>query len=248
MDPGTKRLALIAGGLGGALLLLVAGPSLFGHHSSGLPVVQADVHPIRTKPDNPGGMQLAGTNDPILSGDTGPQNDKLAPPPETPEPQLLHAESPAATPTPTSTSTPAPAAATATPEPAPPAAPPAPSSAAAVPPAPSPAQAAPAPTTPAPRPAAIERKPAPAAPHQPTKPAEVQLAAVPTEQAAKSEWARLVKRFPLLASHKPQMIRAERSGHPIWRLRTGGFADTAQATSFCEHVRAKGGGCEVASF
>lgn len=243
MDPGTKRLALIASGLGGALVLLIAGSSLFDHKSGGVPVVQADLHPVRTKPDNPGGMQVAGANDPLLSGDTGPQNDKLAPPPETPEPEALHTEAPTAAPASAPTAAP-------TPEPTPPAAPPAPTSAAIAPPASPPAQAAsvPAPATPAPRPAATERKPAPASPHQPSKPAEVQLAAVPSEQAARAEWARLVKRFPLLASHKPLMIKAEHSGHPIWRLRTGGFADTAQATSFCEHVRAKGGGCEVASF
>jgi hypothetical protein len=242
MDPGTKRLALIAGGLGGALVLVIGGSSLFGHHS-GVPVVQADVHPVRAKPDNPGGMQVAGANDPILSGESGPQNDKLAPPPETPEPQALH------TATPTS---PPPSPSATTPEPTPPAAATPPVAAAPPPSSPEVPQAAPA-AVPAAAPASaprltpVEHKAAPA-PAQRGKPAEVQLAAVSTEQAAKSEWNRLVKKFPELASHKPQMIKAERGGHAIWRLRTAGFSDTAQATAFCEHVRAKGGGCSVASF
>ena len=60
MDPATRRLALIAGGLGGALLVVVGGWSLIGHRSTAVPVVQADSRPIRVKPENPGGMQVAG--------------------------------------------------------------------------------------------------------------------------------------------------------------------------------------------
>ncbi len=69
MDPATRRLALIAGGLGGALLLVVGGWSMIGHRSGAVPVVQADSRPMRVKPDNPGGMQVAGANEDILSGD-----------------------------------------------------------------------------------------------------------------------------------------------------------------------------------
>ena len=63
MDPGTKRLAIIAGGLGAALLAVVGVWSLGGHRSSHLPVVEADTRPIRVKPENPGGLQVAGAND-----------------------------------------------------------------------------------------------------------------------------------------------------------------------------------------
>ena len=93
--PGTKRLALIAGGIGGALVLLVGGWSLIGHRSTGVPVIEADSRPMRVKPDNPGGMQVAGANEDILSGGADGDGGKLAPPPETPAPQE-HAGQPAA--------------------------------------------------------------------------------------------------------------------------------------------------------
>ena len=77
----------------------------------------------------------------------------------------------------------------------------------------------------------------------------VQLAAVRTEDAAKSEWERLSKRFPeLLGSHHPAFSKVEHDGRTLWRVRTGGFADIPQATSFCEKVRAKGSACSVADF
>ena len=60
MDPATRRLAMIAGGLGGVLLVVVGGWTLIGHRSTAVPVVQADSRPIRVKPENPGGMQVAG--------------------------------------------------------------------------------------------------------------------------------------------------------------------------------------------
>jgi hypothetical protein len=77
----------------------------------------------------------------------------------------------------------------------------------------------------------------------------VQLAALPTEDAARSEWQHLAKRMPdLLNGRQPSISRTERSGHVFWRVRTSGFADVAQARAFCDHVRAKGGGCSVADF
>lgn len=111
MDAGTRKLAIIAGGLGGALVLLVGGWSVLGHRSAGVPVIEADSRPLRVKPDNPGGMQVAGTNEEILSGDADGQTGKLAPAAETPEPQNLKAPAPlAAAPAP-----PPPAAVAATP-------------------------------------------------------------------------------------------------------------------------------------
>ena len=220
MDPATRRLALIAAGLGGSLLVIVGGWTFIGHRSATVPVVQADAGPVRVKPQNPGGMQVAGANEDILSGDTQNKTDKLAPPPEVPAPQALRA-----------------------PPPPPPTAVPAA--------LPAPVVAAPM-TAPA-KPAAVAEKRAPAVPERPVqagaKGVLVQLAAVRSENAAKAEWERLSKRMPeLLGPHRPAFSKTDREGQTLWRVRTGGFNDVAQATQFCQRVRAKGSGCSVADF
>ena len=75
-------------------------------------------------------------------------------------------------------------------------------------------------------PAAIAKPEAPAA--KPVGKMQVQLAAVDSEEAAKAEWQRLAKRMPeLLGERRPSFQRAERDGKAVWRVRTGGFADTA---------------------
>ncbi len=211
MDPATRRLAFIAGGLGATLLLVVGGWTVIGHRTAAVPVVQADNRPIRVKPENPGGLQVAGANEDILSGGSESKVGKLAPPPEAPAPQELQSPPPVV---------------------------------AASPPA---AAATPAPAKP------VAAKPDAAPDKHPATPAAkgalVQLAAVNSEDAAKSEWQRLSKRLPdLLGQRKPAFVKAERDGRTLWRVRTGGFSDVAQATSFCEKMRAKGVGCLVAEF
>ena len=114
----------------------------------------------------------------------------------------------------------------------------------------------PAPAAPAQRvvvPPVITRSPAAHPPVAAAAPsaggAEVQLAAMDSERAAMTEWTRLSKRMPeLLASHHPSVVEAQRDGKTLFRLRTGGFADIAQATAFCTQVKSKGGGCAIASF
>jgi hypothetical protein len=225
LDPGTRRLALIAGGLGATLIVVVGGWELIGHRSTTVPVVQADNRPIRVKPDNPGGMQVAGANEDILSGGTEASTGKLAPPPEAPAPQALRSPPPPPPPAATAPALPPPASAPAGPV-----------------------------TTAAPKPAATAKPAEPIADKHPTTApsgggALVQLAAVRSEDAAKSEWERLSKRFPeLLGSHRPAFSKVEHDGRTLWRVRTGGFADVPQATSFCEKVRAKGAACSVADF
>jgi hypothetical protein len=227
MDPGTRRLALIAGGLGATLVVAIGGSTLISHRNATVPVVQADTRPIKVKPENPGGMQVAGANEDILSGGGEAKNDKLAPPPEVPAPQAMSAPPP---PAPAPVGAPGPVAT------------PAPMAAA----APVPAMT-PTPTKP------IEAKPV-AAPEKRTAPVTagstlVQLAAVHSEEAARSEWQRLSKRMPdLLGPRRPAFSKTDRDGHVLWRVRTGGFADLPQASTFCEKVRAKGTACSVADF
>jgi hypothetical protein len=219
MDPLTKRLGLIALGLGGTLLVVMGGWSMISHHSGTVPVVQADSGPVKVKPANPGGMQIAGANDDMLSGDGASSDGKLAPPPEAPAPQALRAP------------------------PAPPPVAAAPALA-----APLPAIAA-APIKPieAKPIAAPDKRVAAAAPTG--RDMLVQLAAVRSEADAKSEWGRLAKRMPdLLSQRQPAISKIDRDGHTLWRVRTGGFADLTQAKDFCEHVRAKGAVCTVAEF
>jgi hypothetical protein len=60
MDPDTRRLALLAGGLGAVLVALIGAWTLIGSRSTEVPVITADTRPIRAKPDNPGGMKIDG--------------------------------------------------------------------------------------------------------------------------------------------------------------------------------------------
>jgi hypothetical protein len=221
MDTGTRRLAIIAGGLGGALVLLVGGWSVLGHRSTAVPVIEADSSPLRVKPDNPGGLNVAGSNEEIMSGDTDGTVGKLAPASETPAPQNIKPR--AITAAPLAQPTPVPTAPT----------------------APTPVATAKPPVTVPAHVAATDH------PEHATggKGTQVQLAAVASEDVARSEWARLAKRMPdLFGSKQPAVTKTEHDGKTLWRLRTGGFADIAQATAFCEQVRAKGNGCSIAAF
>ena len=209
LDAGTRRLLAIAGLVLAVLLLAGGGWALLGRRSAATPVIEADSRPLRTKPDNPGGMQVAGSDEP----DDAPAT--LAPPPEAPAPLALRAQvqSRAAAP-----------------------AEPTPSAAAATSSAP---QAAARTATPP----ATSRLPAIAGGPP------VQLAALDSEDGARTEWARLQKRYPdLLGNRQPTIQRADKDGRAIWRIRTGGFADIADASSFCAKVRARGAGCSLATF
>ena len=250
-EPLTRRLMLIAGGLTGALVLIIALYSSVGHHSGGVPVIQADQRPVRVKPANPGGMQIPG-----LSADTGASDgsapaDTLAPAPETPNPQALARQAPRPAPTtsPTTATQATTTQAAASPSPSAPATA-NPGIAAAAPPAPVIAQP-PASTKPAQLAAVAmpDRHAVPSAEHGPAPHAQVQLAAVGTQAAARQEWIRLAHRMPdVVGTHHPVFSKVEHDGHTLWRVRTGDFATEAEANQFCQEVRAKGAGCAVAAF
>lgn len=262
MDAGTKRLAMVAAGIGGGLLLLVGAYSLGGRHQGPVPVIEASVAPLRAKPANPGGMQVAGVNEDAFSSGSG-QHETMAPAPESPEPQALRAEVQATKKAPdaeakpagsldaaasASVSSPVPADATALSHPAPAAVVAKPATDVVAKPAPD-VVAKPVPAQPAPvlQPA-VSAAPARIA-AAPAGKGQVQLAAMTSEAAALAEWQRLAKRMPeLLGGRHPDVVKAEHDGKTIWRLRTGGFDDAAAAAGFCGQVRAKGGGCAVAAF
>lgn len=238
LEGNTKRMALVAGGLAAGLAVLMGVWSLGApRRGGGVPVVQADSRPLRVKPENPGGMEVEGQDSTALSGKADGVA-RLAPAPELPDvaalkQQAAAAAAAAAKPAPTP-AVPAPTPVVATPAPAP---------------VPKPVQQALVTAKPTPKPV-----PAPTVQAASTAPArsggaQVQLAAVGSEDAAKSEWARLEHKMPdLLASRKPALSKIDRDGKTLWRVRTGGFADSGEAAVFCERVRSKGAGCTVASF
>ncbi len=235
IDPATRRLLALAGGLGAALALIIAVWSLGGHRHGPAPLISADPGPLKVKPVNPGGLQVAGADEAVLGlpgGQSGAQAapgasasasgagagpaETLSPPPEAPAPGELRRLQPDAAR-----------------QPSPP--------------------ASPAPAVAAPHPAAVASLAKP--PPPPVAPPsghgiEVQLAALPSEAAAREEWARLEKRFPAQFAHRKRLISriVSHDGHVFWRVRAGGFGDTAQARAFCAALRGKGAACAVADF
>ena len=231
MEGGTRRLLLIAGGLGAALLAIIGVWALAGQRPGPAPLIAAETGPLKVKPEHAGGMQVAGADEAILSGsghDSGEEGatsggPPLAPASEKPAPEMLRQMQPE----PPSGQTAAPA----IPAPAPKAA------AAAKPPVLHEAAL---------HPAAV---PAVAAKTGAMHGVAVQLAALPSEEAARQEWERLSKKFPaLLASRQPLITRVSHAGHEFWRLRASGFTDGAEARRLCERLRARGAGCALADF
>lgn len=222
MDRGTKYLLCAAAILGALLLVGTVSWTLIGSRNTTVPVIEADSRPLRVKPENAGGLQVVGADDQVMGGH-GATTQSMAPSAEVPAPQALRAQM----------------------QPQPPA--PATSQTAAGPAVPPQVAASPPSIATPQRPAVPAQAVHPLAP--PAGSTLVQLAAVDSEQAAQAEWQRLAKRMPeLLGDRRPVVQRADREGRTIWRVRTGGFADVADATGFCARVRTKGGACSIASF
>jgi hypothetical protein len=247
LDPATKKLALIAAGLGGTLFVVIGLWSTMGPGHVGVPIIEPPPGPMRVKPPNPGGMKLTEADGILLSDVNVQQAGKLAPAPEAPDPQALMPPAPP----------PAPLALTATKSgesPTPPAS---------IAPVLSPpvSETAPTVTPSSPAPAREQARPTP----EPVVPADtapresgnavasgplvVQLAALATRDQAEAQWKTLQRQMPeLLANRSPTIAEARVDGRTWWRVRTGGFPDAASAKGFCEHVRSKGAACSVARF
>ena len=204
MDGMTRKLLIAAVGLGGVLLAGMGGWALLGGRSGPVPVIEADTRPLRVKPDNAGGMQVAGADEQVM-GEQSRSAQAMAPRAEAPAPQALRAQQ-QLPPLPEVPTAPAPVASAPAPSPA------------AVPPGVSPLPDTPRPAARTAAPAA--RPAAPAAPASASPSATgatlVQLAAVDTEHGAQAEWQRLAKRMPdALGDRRLVLQRAERDGKAV---------------------------------
>ncbi|MCP1243216.1 SPOR domain-containing protein [Acetobacter lambici] len=88
-ESGTRRLAYGAAGLGGLLVLGIGGWAVLGHHQSGIPVMGPPPVAMRTKPVDPGGMQLDTLALPEADAN---QQGHPVPAPEKPNPAALAAQ------------------------------------------------------------------------------------------------------------------------------------------------------------
>jgi hypothetical protein len=236
----------VAGGLLGLVALGAAGA--WGISRMGprpVPVLEADPRPVKVRPDAPGGTVVPNQDQLVLEGasqrraadrnrttvaqlDTGPEAPALD--------LLRHQAGPRH-------AAPAPVAAT-------PATTPAAGAPSAVAAASTPSSLGGAATTttlPPPVPvAAAVTAPATAALPGPVAGGRsyAQFGALNSEEAARAEWERLVRRAPELAAFQPRVTKLEREGQPtLWRLRATGLADTAAARALCDAVRARGVAC-----
>ncbi|HET9148660.1 MAG TPA: SPOR domain-containing protein [Acetobacteraceae bacterium] len=244
VDSGTKRIALIAAGLAGLVIVLALVWSGVHTGFGPPPVIKPPPGPMRTVPSNPGGLQVPGANEQIMSGAESSAPPALAPPPPSPDFSKLQSEMSRQE----TARKPEPAIPPATvteklPLPPPPALP-----SAALPAAQPPAAALAEPALPAP----AAPQGAPQTVPQ-TRPAghliDVQLAALNSQQAASQAWETLVARMPnLLANRTPIIQKAVVKGHVFWRLRVAGFTSDQAAKQFCATIRAEGAACEIADF
>ena len=215
--------------------------------SRNAPLIEADARPIKVRPDNPGGLRVPNQDELIFDRNRGGRpatQGGLAPEAENPRVDQLRAqlaeraaqEAARNAPPPPATTTAQPAAPQVPPRSAPQAAAPA------TPAPPATTSALTAPSLPAPVPSSTERF-APVA----TGRAQVQLGALPSEASARGEWDRLQKRVPeLLGNRRVSLAPFEREGQtPLYRIRTGGFADAATARAFCEEMKTKSIPCMV---
>ena len=192
LDAGTKQLLMFAAVAVVALMAVVGGWAMLHRGPAVVPVIEADVRPLRVKPDNPGGLQVAGADE----QDTG---------------------------VPTM-----------------------------------------APTARGPRAARVARAGAggPAGVPASRRRGLVRCLGLrpPLERRCNSPPSRPRRRPAANGNGSPtntptclagrQMVvqKTETTGKPMWRVRTGGFTDIADATGFCGKLRAKGAGCSIATF
>jgi Flp pilus assembly protein TadD len=78
---------------------------------------------------------------------------------------------------------------------------------------------------------------------------EVQLGALPSQDAAQHAWDRISgNNAALFGDKSPDIQMASVQGKTFYRLRTGNFASKAEAAKFCAEVSAAGNVCTLANF
>ncbi|PKU23675.1 SPOR domain-containing protein [Telmatospirillum siberiense] len=241
--------------------------------SAGVPVIKADDHPIKTKPEDRGGMDVPNQDKLVYErmgqqSDAVPQTERLLPPPEQPQEPPAQPRKPSIKP-----AFPAPPVKDGAGKDAAPANPAAGEETAQLPqvalplvqpPALSPAK----PTTPPAKAAAgktAAKAPAPAknssatpasaaapAPAAPAKTATgggwlVQLGALKTEAEARNEWSRVKgANKDVLGDYGSDIVRVDLGEKGIfWRLRAGPM-DEGQARSICASLAKRSQGCIIA--
>jgi pyruvate/2-oxoglutarate dehydrogenase complex dihydrolipoamide acyltransferase (E2) component len=217
-------MALFAGGLWFAYVEGTRHPATTAR-SEGVPLIRADQHPAKVRPDQPGGMTIPDQNISLYNEKAGgPPVEKLLPAPEQPLPR------------------PAPAAKAAA-APAPPAVPPAPVAS-----APPPAEAAAA-AKPAARPARAKAATVAASSARAGKgtPVRIQLGAVHSPDAARAQWARLKREQPdLLGKLTAVAVRADLGDKGIFYRIEAGPLNEAAADRLCGELKRRNLGCALA--
>lgn len=247
-------MALFAGGLWFAYVQGTRHPSASAPGET-VPLLRADEHPAKVRPDQPGGMAIPDQNISLYNerpGGTGME--KLLPAAEQPMPRPAP-RPPEATAPPASPAQPATAAA---PQAAFPPGPPA----VVFPAAPVAGQPAAASTKPAaakaaPPPAAKAapegKQPAPRAPATAAQsgmaaPVQLRLGALRSPEAAREEWARLKRENPdLLGKLTAVAVRTDLGDKGIYyRIQAGSFGDGAAAEKLCGELKQRKLGCILA--
>ncbi|MHB1303653.1 MAG: SPOR domain-containing protein [Acidiphilium sp.] len=234
MDRETRRMATVAGGLAVAI---VAVALVWSGIHTGLgppPVVKAPAGPMRTVPTNPGGLQVPGAHEQIMSGDVASGPPQLAPvqaPPDFSKLDQETAEAGTDGAKPVSMAPPKTAAALPLP-PAPELAPETMPTTQAVKPVPAPASIMP--------PTSAPQQATSAGPHA------VQLAALISMRKADAAWQTLVARVPdILGGKQPVVVPGKVRGTTFYRLRLGGFASANAAAGFCARLKSRGVTCYI---
>jgi hypothetical protein len=232
-------------------------PDSAGAAAGDVPLVQAPAEPWRTRPDDPGGVAVEGTDRAMY--DAGVGEDPIGQiamgevPPE-PEPRQAPAPPPrdllAQTGNPEAGDVAVLDEAAAPPVAAPP--PPSASPAMAAPPRREAAPLSPRPAAPAPGATPPLRREAAARPAEAAPPAAspgggpaLQLGAFSSREAAREAWRVFSGRFAYLAGLEPAFERIEREGQTLWRLKATGTGSAERARDLCARLRVAGEDCLV---